>query len=300
MKNVRFILPLFALLSLAACSGQSGTAEKGTTANAVGAPPPEHGPMMGPHHGPGGPEGLLFVAMHDESLNLTADQKTKIKAALDEVKPKGPPPNIEAHRKELAAAIRAGKIDVAALEPKPPTDAEIEQHRTAMAKALTVLHDTLTKDQRTALVASIQKHRPMHEPGDEPKGDGPKGEGFKGKMGPGGGPMHMLEDLELTQEQKDSIKAKLEAKRPTEAEREAMKKQHEAMKKNMDEKLQSFIADTFDAKAFLTPPAGATPPKMKNHHLEFLDVVVSVLTPAQREKLAAKIEQGPPAPPAKK
>ena len=68
------------------------------------------------------------------------------------------------------------------------------------------------------------------------------------------------------------------------------------MKTAMDAKLQSFKSDSFDAKAFVAPPANA--PKIggpADHMAKELSAVVSVLTPAQREKLAQKIEQGPPA-----
>ena len=74
-----------------------------------------------------------------------------------------------------------------------------------------------------------------------------------------------------------------------------------AMKTAMNEKLQSFKADTFDAAAFVARPANA--PKMNmgkpaDHMTKELSAIVAVLTPAQREKLAQKIEQGPPARPA--
>jgi len=284
MKSIRasFMVPLFGLLSmLAACSGQSGTAEKGSSANAVAGQPADAPPEMMGHHPPG-PAGLLFAALH-EPINLTADQKTKIEAAIAELKPMGPPPGMEAHKTALAAAIRAGKIDTVALQPKGPTDVEREQHQAALAKAIGTLHSTLTKDQRVALVDAVSKHK-----------HGPMG----GKMGKGpkGGPMgHILEGLDLTKEQEDAIHMKLEALKPTEAEREAMKKEHEAMRTEMDARLQTFVADDFDAKAFVKPPAGATPAKMGDRHLKFLEIVTSVLTPAQREKLATKIEQGPPA-----
>lgn len=315
MRNsIRFVLPMLALFSFAACSGPNSTGANGTTSTAVtpAGPAGHDGMHRGPHPGPAG---LLFAALH-EPINLTADQRAKIQAALDEVKPKGPPPGMEAHRAAVAAAVRAGKIDVAALAPKPPTDAEREQRQAALAKALGTLHDTLTKEQRTALVDAVTKHHaPMGEPPhDGPPGDGPPpgmgpmggpgGPGGPGKggmgmgMGKGGmghGPMHgLLEGLDLTPEQKDAIHAKMEAKRPSDADRKAMHEQHEAMKKDMDARLQAFVADTFDAKAFVSPPAGQKPPEMRHPMLEFLEVVTSVLTPAQREKLAQKLEQGPP------
>jgi len=63
----------------------------------------------------------------------------------------------------------------------------------------------------------------------------------------------------------------------------------------MDAKLQSFKGDSFDANAFVTPPAGMPKFDGANRMAKDLQVVVSVLDPAQREKLAQKIELGPQA-----
>ena len=168
-------------------------------------------------------------------------------------------------------------------------------HQAQSAKALTTLHDTLTADQRKALVAAVQAKM----------ADGPKeghehmgmGHGPKDGMGPLG---HLTEGLDLTQAQQDTIKARLEALRPaapTDAQKADFKAQHEAMKTAMQAKLTSFIADSFDATAFVTPPAGAKPPQMMGNHADHfaqeLSVITSVLEPAQREKLAQKIEAGP-------
>ena len=103
---------------------------------------------------------------------------------------------------------------------------------------------------------------------------------------------HLTEGLDLTQAQTDQIKAKLEADRPA----RPSEADFTAMKAAMDAKLQSFKADDFDAKAFVSPPANA--PKLgaaSDHMAKQLNAVVSVLTAEQREKLAQKIEQGPPA-----
>ena len=111
--------------------------------------------------------------------------------------------------------------------------------------------------------------------------------------------MHLLADLDLTQEQKDAIKTKLEAQRPakpSEEQREAMKAKFESMRSAMQVKLESFKGDKFDATAFVTPPKDlAGPPAGGMNRVNHLAIITSVLTPAQRETLAARIEQGPPA-----
>jgi len=65
----------------------------------------------------------------------------------------------------------------------------------------------------------------------------------------------------------------------------------------MNARLESFASDSFDAKAFVAPPAGA-PQGGAMHPLarmvNELAVVVPLLDPAQREALAAQLEKGPP------
>jgi hypothetical protein len=69
------------------------------------------------------------------------------------------------------------------------------------------------------------------------------------------------------------------------------------MREAMTAKLQAFAADSFDAQSFLAPPADAPTQGMRGH-LEALVKVVGAMTPAldatQREKLALRLEQGPP------
>ena len=108
--------------------------------------------------------------------------------------------------------------------------------------------------------------------------------------------MGMLAGLDLTQEQKDAIKAKLDAQRPaapTAEQREAMKTKMESMRTEMKAKLESFKSDKFDATAFVTPPKDLARPEMAGHPKNPLADIVPLLTPAQRESLAARIEKGP-------
>jgi len=174
---------------------------------------------------------------------------------------------------------------------------------------LASLHDTLTPAQRVALVDSIEKHAPKHGRGpgaharkrptqDDRAARGPRPDGdrhLRPHGGPGPGPMFLLHGIDLTQEQKEALRAKLEAERPakpSEAEREAMKTKFLAMRTEMKARLESFKGDAFDAKAFVTPPSGFDKPMGPSPAKE-LATVVSILTPAQREALAARIEKGP-------
>lgn len=197
----------------------------------------------------GGPDFLVFAALH-ENINLTAEQRSTIEKLAHQNRPD------KTHAPALAAAVRAGKIE--------PMDT------TPSAVSIETLHKTLTKEQRVALVdAMIAKRGDARRPPEHQAADGKVLHHQ---------PLHekMLEDIELTDAQKAAIKTNLEAARPK-----------VDMKQAMDAKLQSFKNDDFDAKAFVTPPAGMTP------HAE-LSAIVSVLDQTQREQLAKKIEQGPP------
>lgn len=273
-------LPMFALAaSIAACSGeQSSNARPDNASTAqqaaqADAPSKDHGPgPHGFHHGPpGGPEFLIGASLHDQELNLTAAQRSTIEGLMkhDRPEPHEPPPFDAAKAKELAAAIRSG--DVASL-PKPPApdQTKMQAHITEAAARIQTLHDTLTADQRAKLVADVEAHAP--KPGERPPMHGP---------GPGaeGGPF--ARDLDLTDAQKEQLKAKFEANHP--------KPDFEALKAEMKTKLESFKASSFDATAFVTPSKPPVPPAGNP-----LGDLVSVLTPEQREILAKKIEAGPP------
>lgn len=292
-------LPFLALVAvLAGCSGQTGTTgtvdpNSNPSAQSVEAPAQGHAEEARfAMHRHGGPHSLLFDALREPSLNLSADQKTAIENAI---KTSMPQPNAEqgkAHAQALAAQIRAGKIDTTAVGPSAD---EISARDAAEAKALDTLHATLNADQRKALVGAIEARFDHKGEGREQARVHGENEGrrehLRGERGERG-PMHgLLADLDLTQAQEDQIKAKMEALKPSEADREAMKAKMQANRDAMKSRLESFATDSFDAKAFV-----AAKPEMKgpgNRMAAELSAVTSVLDASQREKLAQKIEQGP-------
>ncbi|MFO0761848.1 MAG: Spy/CpxP family protein refolding chaperone, partial [Byssovorax sp.] len=269
-------------LCLAASVGALGGCTQGaaggaTTAEAVQAKGDGPGRGHRRHGPPGGPEALFVTALHE--LDLSDAQKTTIQAAMDKARPKPPaePGKIDAGRAEigkaLADGVRAGKIDEAAVKAKAGAhEKEMEAHRADLASAIATLHDTLTKDQRKALVDAVEKRMAEHGPGEGhhgrpggpggpggpdgerggPRGEhGPRGErgGPGGPEGHGPGPMRggplgpMLHDLDLTEAQRADIHKALEAQRPAPPDADAMKKQHEAMRDAMKAKLAAFVED---------------------------------------------------------
>lgn len=315
------VLPVLGLLAAFAvgCSGEAAASGGADSADATRAAitndqvATNDRPAFGKFrlHGPkAGPGFLIGAALH-EDLKLTDAQRASIEALREEMKPAAPPAFDKSRASALAAQIRAGQISENAVDQGAPNDREQKraEHLAATAKAVSKLHDILTPAQRTSLVAAVEKRM---EQGPKHGERGPRGEGGeraqRGHRGEGGqrahdkvgGPMgFLLNDLDLTQEQKDAIRTKLEAERPaapSQEQREAMKARFQNVRAEMQSRLQSFASDSFDANAFVTPPArpeGAQARPHENRRAKMLAIVTSVLTPAQREKLAVKIEQGP-------
>jgi hypothetical protein len=286
--------PVLAALALgfasAGCSGTtdstSGAGSAGTTTtkdevvSEAGANDARH-QGHGPHGHAGGPDMLVFAALHDD-IGLSATQTATVQSLLPSRGGGGGaghrPGDDPARRAALAAAIRAGKVDDSLLQPPAGTKDDHRAHEAELARSLTTLHDTLSKDQRAALVTAVTAHV-SRGPDGGPQGHGP--------FGP------WLDDLGLSQAQKDSLRAKLDADRPDASDRASFEAKHAEHEVAMKAKLETFVSDSFDANAFVAPPAdGAAgkPPKRRDD----LAVIVSVLDAAQREKLAEKIEQGPP------
>lgn len=256
-----------------------------------------HGMRGGPGmrgRGPGGPEMFLFRAAED--LDLTDAQRTTLEAAQDEMRPgrdgKGPRPEKMA---ELAAAVRKGSVDVAALAPPAGTD-PMKDHRAKSVAAIQKLHDTLTPAQRKELVAAVQAKMADH--GDR-EGRPDAGErGAKGRgPGAGGGRMNptsfLLHGIDVSDAQQAKITAALE-KAGLGANDAPEPPAFSEMKAKAEAGLAAFAKDQFDAATALPqPPAGKTQGGPKRF-VESLAVIVPLLDADQREELAQRIEQGPP------
>lgn len=307
---------VLALAGLAGCEKPSAADDDSDVAAAeqgVDAPAKhEKGDKMRGHgRGHGGPAMLLGAALHE--LDLTDAQKATIKGELDALHDAredraAAKDDHEASRAALAAAVRSGKIDESAqLAQNAPPKPDMAR----IAKAIGVLHDTLTAAQRKQLVASVQErmesfggpdgehHKGMRGGKDARDDNARDGAREKGKGMRMHGPMgHMLKNLSLTEAQQAKVNEALAKLAPSDADREAMKANHEAFRKTMNERLQSFAADSFDAKAFVAMPEGAAkfgPDKMHGHMVKELAAIVPLLDDAQRAELAKRIEQGPPA-----
>lgn len=239
------------------------------------APPPGPPGMMGRHGGPGrgGPFALFGGALH--SADLSEAQKQAIADLMKGMRPKG---SREAHAENaaaLASAIRDNKVDSEKLRRGGPSAPEAMHEK--LLTALDKLHGTLTKEQRAALADELALR--VEDGPDEPP---PAREG-KGPL------EHMLAELEVSDAQTKLIKSALAKAdlNPPEPPTKGQIAEHKAREIRL---FEAFARDDFKAAGALEAP-----PKRKHPDpLDVLEVVVPLLSVDQRDKLADRIESGPP------
>ncbi|MEO7036428.1 MAG: Spy/CpxP family protein refolding chaperone [Polyangiaceae bacterium] len=290
------------------------------------APAPEAPkPHMGHHHGM-----LELFTMGLDSLELTPEQKTtvdgiKADMATHSEAPKEPREQLEA---DVSVGVAAGKIDRAKTDADiKAMSAAVTATQPAMQDDMNRLYKALTPEQRKKLIETMrEKGKQMHEheamdhggmahPGGMDHGPGHLGTKDKGDTGPGA-PMHekdhenkgaghmehehegpgpegvlgkLTEDLGLTPEQKDKLRTKLSAQ--MESQHAAMKGKMLTIMKHMDAVGTAFEGDKFDAKK---AGVGSDAPDMlkaiATAKVQFVETVLSVLTPEQRPKLVAHLQ----------
>lgn len=223
--------------------------------------------------------GMYFHAAK-KLTDLDEAQKTKIAEIEKGFEDPAPPAEMKAYHDELVAQVKAGKIESAKLDPlKAAAEKAMITHRDKELDALNGLHALLKAPQRTALVAALKAK--------EGKGPmmGPK-PGMKMGHDPKEKVAHMTKELGLD----DAQAKKVEAILPKE---DAKAHDPEAWKKKMDAVNTAFEKDGFDAKKqelFTGKGPGAMHGGMDS---AFLDKLLPILKPEQREKLAANMAMGP-------
>jgi hypothetical protein len=217
-----------------------------------------------------------FFLNHVDSLDLRADQKQTVAALRASLHEQAAP--VRAARAamgaEVARQVRAGALDEARLQPlHDQITAAVAATKPGLQAAVQQIHDTLDAGQRSALVASMRA----------------KGEHFKGHHAMKEHMQRIAAELGLSDDQVATIRASVKA---SFAERgEAMHADHAQMKAHMETLATAFQSDTFDAKALgVGDHLGGAMGRFAGMRKAFLQAAVPVLSPAQREKLAAKIE----------
>ena len=118
---------------------------------------------------------------------------------------------------------------------------------------------------------------------------GPGAPGARGPGGPGGGILAAVHHLDLTDAQREQLRALVDDRRgdgdPGQDVRAAEQKLHAAI-----------LADTPDLQAIegLKAALNRAHAEGLNRRIELLQRVAQILTPAQRQELAGRQSQGPP------
>jgi Spy/CpxP family protein refolding chaperone len=220
-----------------------------------------------------GPVAAVEAAVSE--LGLRADQRAKTDVLFADAKRKLAPV-AEARRamlRELAAGVRAGRLDRATLDART---ADISTAATAarptLEASLNGLHAALDPDQRQDLVDALREG--MHE----------------GRGRRGGELRALAEELELGDEQKERIKDALQA------EFMAKRAEHKAAfgdaRDRMRAAAEAFESDRFDARALeLGKNLPVMAERMSRGMSRALEVSLPHLDGSQRSKLAAALER---------
>jgi Spy/CpxP family protein refolding chaperone len=300
-KSFNFFAPVLFAASLAI--GGCASANSGIEADENVAANSEAAAADDATHGPRGKHGHPLLTAALKEIDLSAEQRKTIEAAMDNMHA-GKGEQMNAFQKALAADIRAGKMDEAAIAAKQgEMEKAATEHRAAVVKAVETLHATLTPAQRTQLVTLVKDRMQKHMGHDGKRGHDGKGgpdgkkEGHEKKHGEhragrGGPMMFMLHGIELRDDQKKAIEAAMPP-RPEKDENDKTDKgaKFEEHRARMDAALEAFKGDKFDAATVLPEHDGKRP--MAGHFVKMLQVVVPILDAEQRAELAKRIEEGP-------
>lgn len=188
----------------------------------------------------------------------------------------------------IAAGIRAGKLDTEKLTAmQTELDKSMQARREKDTSAIQRLHAALDPPQRKALAASVRKKQAeraaklaerMADAGP------PKADEFRKRR-----VERLTKELDLDADQQKKVEALVAKPAPKGA---AAEDGREMMKKRQEAILTAFEADVLDAKKL---EEGAPVRKMADgmsEHLQFLNGLLPILKPEQREKLAANMEKG--------
>jgi hypothetical protein len=229
---------------------------------------------------------------------LKPEQITKIQALYAELG--GVPSEATVFHSELAAEVRAGKIDTAKLAPLAEAlDTSLERRAGKAATALSALHDMLAPAERMALTEAIRMAQKAHE-----AQHNDLAEWRKNKVD------RLTRELDLDDAQQKRVEALLARGAPRLANIDKMKGVHA---KRREALLTAFEGDSFDPKKYELRsaewdhriiPAGTTLqivngqpvfPKIayttEEHQVSFLGHLLPILKPDQLVKLAKQMDR---------
>jgi Spy/CpxP family protein refolding chaperone len=177
---------------------------------------------------------------------------------------------------ELVAGTKAGKIDAPKFDPRIVSIQKLIQTRLDTgAAALNTLFTTIDLAQKKTLVADI---RAQHDTRPSAR-DGGLDDPAKRRVD------RVAKELDLDATQRGKVQAILASAPPV----DSSDRQTE-----MDALLAAFVAEAFDAKKLEPFKSGAARVKVRfEREVKFLSQLAPVLTPEQRDVLAARLQQSP-------
>jgi Spy/CpxP family protein refolding chaperone len=241
-----------------------------TSAPALSAPAAEKPREKGPGHG--GVDAVLFRAAH--GLTLSDAQRAKLAVLEGQLHDRDTDPRdaLKTFSNDLAAQIRAGKIDSSKLQAdEAALDTAMSIVLGKQSVALAGLHEALDAGQRKALADAVRAKAAARE-AEAKDQDGGAGDPSARRLD------RMATDLGLDPGQQKQVAALL-AKQPS------LVAMRDDTNKRMDAILTAFQADAFDAQKVLQPTTKA-PHDAMDRQIAFTSQLLAVLHPDQREKLA--------------
>jgi Spy/CpxP family protein refolding chaperone len=266
-----------------ACGGTSGTVETPSTAttNTVQAAAATTGPVAANSHGQ-----VKLIGEALGEVGLRPDQRTQLEQLAADAETRHAA--VQAAHKDLmlaiAAQIESGTIDRAALQPKiDAATAAWKASRPADRAAFEKIHSILDASQRAEFIESLRTKA-------QAKMGGGPGHGHGGGFLGGHGRLAKLaDDLQLTDAQRDQVKAIMKDERHEHAGAHPF----QDGKQRMDTVLDAFKQDRFVIDD--VAPMNAAQPDHANgmamHMLDIAERMQPILTPAQQKLAAEKLRE---------
>lgn len=228
--------------------------------------------------------GMFFRAA--QQIDLTDEQKAVV-STLEPLLHATPNvrPAMQTFHTDLVAGIEAGLLDATKIQADlSAIDTAAQAARDAQAGSLGRLHDALDAPRRKALVDTLREKQAARDGGRKPF------------WGHDGGPTNwtarrldrMTQKLGLDSVQQKQVAGLLAKDDAPPSGPAGPRGMSDAGKAHLDALLTAFEADSFDAKSFDPSWAADKSPADRLHHqVTFLEHLLPILKPDQRDRLAA-------------
>lgn len=243
-------------------------------------------PPARPRRERAGLAGTLLAAAGE--LDLAAEKKKTVEALSEEL---GDPKPADADARKrldeaMSAGVKAGKVELAKLEPSlGELDQVAAARKGAEVKALDALHKALDATERKALVEAVRKRtadraaRFGNPPDADDRAKDP--ERTRRRL------ERLARELGLDDEQRKKAEPIVEKH---DIGRDGMGAAREDMQKRMDALLVAFDKDVFSAAKLDFGADAKRYRESTKKKVEYLNALLGVIKPEQRDKLAATVE----------